>query len=96
MLWRAETLDASLYLILYCEPGSLTNEALIDAYQKTDTDSQLLLLRRIGKAGPDPPVLAVWGAPTYVALEALIRKEDCQRWSVLDLGIYRSFGNEIL
>jgi hypothetical protein len=96
VLWRAETLDALLYLILYCEPGGATNEALINAYQKTDTNTQLLLLRRVGKAGPNPPVLAIWGAPTYVALEPLIRDGDRQAWSVVNLGIYRHFGSEVL
>jgi len=96
VLWRAETLDSSLYLILYCEPGGATNEALINAYQRIDTNRQLLLLRRVGKAGPNPPVLAIWGGPTYVALEPLIRDGDRQAWNVVDLGIYRPFGTEIL
>jgi len=98
MLWRAESLDASLYLILYCEPRAETNDALINAYQhSTDSNAQLLLLlRRVGKAGPNPPVLAIWGGPTYVALEPLIRDADRQAWSVVDLGIYRPFGTEIL
>lgn len=96
VLWQAKTLEAPLYLILYCEPGGLTNEALINVYQTSDTNSQLLLLRRVGKAGPNPPVLAIWGGPSYVALEPLIRDADRQTWSVVDLGIYRPFGTEIL
>ena len=36
VLWQAKTLEASLYLILYCEPGGLTNEALINVYQTID------------------------------------------------------------
>jgi hypothetical protein len=96
-LWRAETLDAPLYLILYCEPGTATNEALINAYQRSaDSNIPLLLLRRVGKAGPNPPVLAIWGGSTYVALESLIRDGDREHWSVVDLGIYRPFGTEIL
>jgi hypothetical protein len=96
VLWRAESLDASLYLILYCEPDGATNEAMIKAYQKTGMNTQLLLLSRVGKAGPNPPVLAIWGASNYVALEPLIRDSDRQAWSVVDLGIYRPFGSEIL
>jgi hypothetical protein len=34
VLWQGETLDASLYLILYCEPGGATNEALINVYRR--------------------------------------------------------------
>jgi hypothetical protein len=34
VLWRAKTLDASLYLILYCEPGGATNDALINDYPR--------------------------------------------------------------
>jgi hypothetical protein len=96
VLWRAEALDASLYLILYCEPGGATNDALINHYQSIDTSSQLLLLRRVGKAGPNPPVLAIWGAPNYIALEPLIRGGDRQAWGAIDLGIYRPFGSEVL
>jgi len=98
VLWQAETLDAPLYLILFCEPGGLTNETtLINAYQTIDTSSQLLLLlRRVGKAGPNPPFLAIWGGSTFVALEPLIRDADRQAWSVVDLGIYRPFGAEVL
>jgi hypothetical protein len=96
VLWHAETLDASLYLILYCEVDGAADEALVKAYRKIDTCTQLLLLRRIGKAGPNPPVLAIWGGPTYVALEPLIRDGHRQAWSVVDLGIYRPFGTEIL
>lgn len=96
VLWRADTLDAPLYLILYCEPGGATNEALIDGYLRTKGITQLLLLRRVGKAGPNPPVLAIWGGPTYVALEPLVRNGDRQAWSAVDLGIYRPFGAEIL
>jgi hypothetical protein len=40
--------------------------------------------------------LAIWGGPTYVALEPLVRNGDRQAWSAVDLGIYRPFGAEIL
>ena len=99
VLWQAETLDAALYLILYCEPGRATNEAVISAYQKATNTRQtprLLLLRRLGKAGPDPSLLAIWGGPSYTALEPLIRDDDCAGLGVEDLGVYRCFGQEIL
>jgi hypothetical protein len=100
VLWRAETLDSVLYLVLYCEPHQLTNEAVLGAYGPEQDSNQplrhILLLRRVGRAGPDPSVLAVWGGSSYVALEPLIRTEVHPKLSVVDLGIYRPFGAEIL
>jgi hypothetical protein len=89
-----------LYLIHYCEPTVAADGELSKAYEdviQVNPDvSQVLLLRRLGRAGPDPELLSIWGARSYVALEPLLRCKAPAAWNVVDLGVYRAFGEEVL
>jgi hypothetical protein len=55
------------------------------------------VLRRIGRLGPDPGHLAVWGFADYVALEPFARDcPDDDPFRPAEVGVYRWFGREIL
>lgn len=99
-LCRGPSLEMPLYLIHYCEPTVITDTELLKAYkdviQENPDLSQILLLRRLGRAGPDPELLSIWGARSYVALEPLLRRKAPSAWKVVDLGVYRAFGEEVL
>jgi hypothetical protein len=89
-----------LYIVHYCDPTVVTDTELSKAYkdiiQMNPDLSQILLLRRLGRAGPDPALLSIWGARSYVAVEQLLRREAPSAWNVVDLGVYRAFGEEVL
>lgn len=57
---------------------------------------QIFLLRRLGRLGPDPGLISIWGAPSYAAAEPLIRTADQPDLDLVDVGIYRRFGEETL
>ncbi len=54
------------------------------------------LLRRLGALGPDPALLAIWGIASYAAGEPILRDRFPAGLKLVDLGIYRDFGQEIL
>ncbi len=100
VLRRGASLEAPLYVIHYCEPKALTDAELAEAYEGVAAASreisEIFLLRRIGQAGPDPALIAIWGAPSYVSLEPLLRESGPGAWNILDAGVYRPFGEEVL
>jgi len=55
---------------------------------------QIFLLQRLGRLGPDPGLISVWGAPSYAAAEPLIRMADQADPDLVDVGIYRRLGEE--
>jgi hypothetical protein len=99
-LWRGASLESPLYVVYFCEPATGTDGELSKAYEDYmliyPDIIPVLLVRRVGRAGPDPALLAIWGARTYVALEPLLRSEAPSAWNVVDIGVYRTFGEEVL
>jgi hypothetical protein len=88
-----------LYLIEYCEPDAKAEGAALRAAMAdrgSDAATLLHLLRRVGRAGPDPALLAVWRADSYVALEPMLRHPPPAVIGLSAIGIYRPFGQEIL
>ncbi len=57
-----------------------------------------VLLDRIGRLGPDPRGIAVWGLPSWAALEGIARDLDDGEGPVrlVDAGMYSEFGKETL
>jgi len=57
-----------------------------------------VLLDRIGRLGPDPRGIAVWGLPSWAALEGIARDLDDGDGPVrlVDAGMYSEFGKETL
>ena len=57
-----------------------------------------LLVDRIGKLGPDPRCLAIWRAPSFGALEEIVRElEDVETPVRLVSGaFYENLGDEII
>ena len=100
LLWRGPSLEMPLYVVHYCEPTAATDGELSKAYEgsvRMNPDhAPILLLRRLGRAGPNPALLSIWGVRSYIALEPLLRREAPSVWNVVDLGVYRAFGEEVL
>jgi hypothetical protein len=87
------------YLEFFEAEGGLPNESLASAFQERQTNAARLcfLLRRVGKLGPDPANLAVWGVDDYTALVNFARAEpNGSGVRLLTAGAYRNFGEEIL
>lgn len=56
-----------------------------------------LLVDRVGKLGPDPRGLAVWGTPSWSHLEGIARDhEDSAPVDVVTASFYADFGTETL
>jgi hypothetical protein len=100
MLDRAPDLNAPLYLVEYADPLELSDEgiraALAERAHRHGDLCPILTLRRVGRAGPSPALLAFWGAPSHAALEAILRDDRLPGMSLVDIGVYRRFGEEIL
>ena len=100
VLRRAENLEAALYLIEYVEPQEQSDDSiramLADRAQRHHALRQILALRRMGKAGPVPALLSIWGAPDYATLEPILRDDRMEPLRLVDIGVYRSFGEEVL
>jgi hypothetical protein len=100
ILGRAGSLDAPLYVVEYVDPLEIAESEMRAAFahraQRHGNLQQLLVLRRIGRAGPDPAVFCFWGAPTYAAGEPLLRDDHMPGMRLADVGIYRGFGDEVL
>jgi len=99
-LFRATSLEAPLYIVEYLEPGHADADQIRSAVAKRAARhaplAPLLLLRRLGRAGPDPALLCVWSTPGWEASEALLREEPANQMRLVDLGVYRRFGQEVL
>lgn len=90
-----------LFLIEYLQaPLGANNDEIAQKIKMraSNRSSELcFLLRRIGKLGPDPGALAVWCFADYLELERFERqREDTDDPTVVSVGVYRWFGNEIL
>lgn len=57
-----------------------------------------LVCDRIGKLGPDPRALAVWGLPSWAALDGIARELDgvAEPVRLVAGGLYANLGEEIL
>jgi hypothetical protein len=99
---RQESLGEAplLYIVEYCEPAPVKAQAILESFAdraKHYGDLKLgFLLLRLGHLGPDPALLSIWAAPSYVAAESLLRAAPPDHAKIIDVGIYRSFGGEIL
>ena len=100
VLHRAENLEAALYLIEYVEPRGESDDSiralLADRARRHHALSHVLMLRRMGKAGPPPALLSIWGAPDYATLDPILRDDGMEPLRLVDIGVYRSFGEEEL
>src|SRR5690348_10251078 len=100
VLHRVETLHAPLYLVEYTDPQEQCDNsiraALADRAQRHAAVRLILLLRRVGKAGPAPALLSIWAAPNYATLEPILRDDRIESLQLVDIGIYRNFGEEVL
>ncbi|MFO1056177.1 MAG: hypothetical protein U1E53_04340 [Dongiaceae bacterium] len=97
---RAPSLQAPLTLVEYIEPQGEPDEAVLAAMAARAARHRavrpLLLLRRVGRAGPDPALLAFWGAPGFAGLEPMLRDAAPGRLRPREIGLYRPFGTEVL
>ena len=100
VLSRAEILDAPLYLIEYVDPQDAGDDSLrgvvADRARRHSRIRPILLLRRLGRAGPEPAALSIWSAPNYASLEPILRDEGMEGMRLVDVGTYRPFGEEVL
>ncbi|HEY8017683.1 MAG TPA: hypothetical protein VIE35_17700 [Dongiaceae bacterium] len=100
ILSRGDPLEAPLHIVEYIDPQGESDDAiraaLTDRARRHAPLRQTLLLRRIGRAGPDPALLCLWAAPDYVSSEPLLRDDALPGMRLMDIGVYRSFGDEIL
>lgn len=100
VLEARDPIEAPLYVVEYCEAADADDAALRAGFAERARShtgaTPLRLLRRLGGLGPDPTVLAVWGAASYVAAEPLLRAPWPAPTRLMDVGVYRPFGEEIL
>jgi hypothetical protein len=88
-----------LYVIEYCEPEEQAESSALAAAMSSRSSAGTTLvhlLRRVGRAGPDASLLAVWRADSYVAIEPMLRRPPAAALGLVAIGIYRPFGDEIL
>src|SRR5262249_8395635 len=100
VLHQSEPVATPLHIIEYCAPSPVPPELIRESFRERaarvpDLGLRFLLLR-VGHLGPDPALLAIWGAASYVAAEALLRAPAPSQASVIELGIYRTLGDETL
>ena len=92
--------ETSIYVVEYCQPLAVADEEIRAAFVNraaSHHDLRLLfLLRRLGQLGPDPALMSIWGGPSYSAAERLLRAASPNNARVVDVGIYRAFGDETL
>jgi hypothetical protein len=100
VLHRADPLGAPLHAVEYVDPLDQPEEVLRAAFadraRRHGSLRQVLLLRRIGLAGPEPALLCFWALPSHAAAEALLRDAPLPGTSLADVGLYRPFGDETL
>ena len=74
ILSRGDPLEAPLHIVEYIDPQGQNDDAIRAAFADRANRHaplrQILLLRRIGRAGPDPALLCLWAAPDYVVERA--------------------------
>jgi hypothetical protein len=99
-LHQGKPLTAPMYLVEYCQPATEANAEIREAFEdRAARHGQLrllLLLRRVGHLGPEPALMSIWGAPSYRAAEPLLRAPSPSNARVVDVGIYRTLGDETL
>ncbi len=93
--------DAPLiYIVEYCDPAPVKAKPILESFlDRANRHGDLkltFLLLRLGHLGPDPALLSIWAAPSYVSAESLLRADRPDHAEVIDVGIYRPFGDEIL
>ena len=100
VLDQGASVEAALYIVDYCDPYRATDaeirQGFADRAARHPEIAPIRLLRRLGQLGPDPAVMAIWGAPSYAVAEPLLRDTSLGAVALLNSGIYRAFGEEIL
>ena len=100
VLDEGASVEAALYIVDYCDPRLATDaeirQGFADRAARHPEIVRIRLLRRLGQLGPDPAVMAIWGAPSYAVAEPLLRDTSLGAVTLVDSGIYRTFGEEIL
>lgn len=90
------------YLEFFDFADGATRDDVRSAYeQRVERHPELelhVLLDRIGRLGPDPRGIAVWGLPAWAALEEIVRDLDGSDAPVrlVEAGMYSEFGKETL
>jgi hypothetical protein len=100
VLSQASSLTAPLTLIEYVDPCDQSDGAvravLSDRARRHGAMRPILSLRRLGRLGPDPALLVFWGAASHAASEGLLRDDRLEGMRLVDVGLYRPFGQEVL
>jgi hypothetical protein len=100
VLDQGASVEAALYIVEYCDPSQASDarvrQALADRATRHPEVKPIRLLRRMGQLGPDPALLSIWGAPSYAAAEPLLRDISFGDIRLVDTGIYRPFGEEVV
>ena len=90
------------YLEFFDFAHGATRDHVRAAYERRAADHPDLtlnvLLDRIGRLGPDPRGIAVWGLPAWAALDEIVRDLDAGTGParLVDAGMYSEFGKETL
>jgi hypothetical protein len=98
-LQQDNDMQSPLYVVEYCAArgeDAKIRETFAERGARHADLRQIFLLRRLGRLGPDPDLISVWGAPSYAAAEPLIRTAGQPDLDLVDIGIYRRFGEETL
>jgi hypothetical protein len=99
-LHQASVLEASLYVIEFWDALAIGSDevlrSLTNRASAHPTVTMVLAMRRVGLVGPAPEGLTIWGSPSYAAAESLLRDMSCPPIALTNLGVYRSFGDEVL
>jgi len=100
VLDEGASVEAALYIVEYCDPIQASDaqirQAVADRAARHPEVRPIRLLRRLGQLGPDPALLSIWGALSYAAAEPLLRDLALGDIRLVDTGVYRPFGQEIL
>lgn len=100
VLDQGPTVEAPLYIVEYCDLLRSEDDAIrrifAERANRHPEATPIRLLRRLGGLGPGPAVLAIWGVASYAAAEPILRDRFRDGLKLIDLGIYRDFGQEIL
>jgi hypothetical protein len=89
---------ASLYVVEQCADRGGQGEVRAIFAERSARYAQprlIFLLQRLGRLGPDPGLMAIWGAPSWSAAEPLIGTPERTDLDLVEVGIYRRFGEEV-
>jgi hypothetical protein len=99
-LHQGSALEASLYVIEFWHALTIGSDEVFQSLTNRASAhpnvTMFLAIRRVGLVGPAPEGLTIWGSPSYAAAESLLRDVSCPPITLTDVGLYRSFGDEVL